>query len=374
MFTPSMRGRLVAAALACLLPASALAEDEPKETRPPVAVAVVQDTRASGRLSKAAREDLTDHLEAWLSRSAMYALLDRAQLSDRSLVCKHPEGSPLCCRHAYPGRICKPPPVALRVDTRVQRKGGKCALASTLRPNHRTSQVRRAATRPSGCVLDDLKRTAEDVAVRLAGGEAGAKTRREPKLDWVWSPTAGTELMLTEVTVRHYEACLRSRACPPGAFRIEDDSNWSTAGREDYPMNYVEWSRADAFCKWAGGRLPTQDEWYAEASWGGRREFPWGPSMPTCSTGGFANKHIGCETGTWHVCTKPAGHSVTGICDLLGNVGEWTSTKLDGGYVVRGGPYFEMTGAARLSPKSQHTEGGASAHTGFRCARDRPRK
>jgi formylglycine-generating enzyme required for sulfatase activity len=100
-------------------------------------------------------------------------------------------------------------------------------------------------------------------------------------------------------------------------------------------MNCVDWHDADAFCRWAGGRLMTKSEWHDEASESGRRTYPWGSDEPTCefavmndwmTHGG--NFRQGCgERGTWPVCSKPKGRSVHGLCDLSGNVWEWTDTK-----------------------------------------------
>ncbi|MBT3297233.1 MAG: SUMF1/EgtB/PvdO family nonheme iron enzyme, partial [Verrucomicrobia bacterium] len=80
---------------------------------------------------------------------------------------------------------------------------------------------------------------------------------------------------------------------------------------------------------WAGGRLPTEDEWFAEASNGGRRKYAWGDVEVTCDLAiwGGGKKMDGCGADrTWPVCSKRGGYSISGLCDLTGNVREWTSS------------------------------------------------
>ncbi len=118
--------------------------------------------------------------------------------------------------------------------------------------------------------------------------------------------------------------------------------NWGYLNRDNHPINCVAWDQAKSFCKWAGGRLPTEAEWYAEASNGGERMYPWGDIKATCDyavmCGSGGN---GCGRGsTWPVCSKEKGNSVSGLCDMSGNLAEWTSSWFDKKYnsrVVRGG-------------------------------------
>ncbi len=139
------------------------------------------------------------------------------------------------------------------------------------------------------------------------------------------------QLSKTEVTVAQYRKCVMSRYCTKpfsGSF-----CNWSKSGREDHPVNCVDWFQARRFAKWVGGRLPTESEWEYAARSGGRNwKYPWGNSRASCK---YAIIDEGCDSKcdfkagcgkdrTWSVCSRIAGNTVHGLCDMSGNVWEWT--------------------------------------------------
>ena len=164
---------------------------------------------------------------------------------------------------------------------------------------------------------------------------------------WIEIPGAGYALARTEITVGQYAACVADGAC--ASYKLEGiewkERPWSAhpqclwgrrEGRADYPMNCVDWHQANDFCAWVGGRLPTKEEFIAEASNGGQRPYPWGDAPPTCDLAvmndwkthaGFGDRK-GCGTGDmFPVCSRPAGNSAHGLCDVGGNVTEWTTTQ-----------------------------------------------
>ena len=91
--------------------------------------------------------------------------------------------------------------------------------------------------------------------------------------------------------------------------------------------------------------MPTEEEWAAEASNGQTRDYPWGNQEVSCDYAiwGEGNRKDGCgKEMTWPVCSKPKGNSVSGLCDMSGNVWEWTSSLYESGEaarVLRGGSW-----------------------------------
>ncbi|GAC1392070.1 MAG: ergothioneine biosynthesis protein EgtB [Vulcanimicrobiaceae bacterium] len=109
--------------------------------------------------------------------------------------------------------------------------------------------------------------------------------------------------------------------------------------RDHEPVCNVSKFEAEAYCAWAGRRLPTEPEWEVAATGGERKRFPWGdqPAMP-----GQANLD-GIQGGPCDVSLFASGESVTGCRQMIGNVWEWTSSRFEpyAGFVVD--PYAEYS-------------------------------
>lgn len=115
------------------------------------------------------------------------------------------------------------------------------------------------------------------------------------------------------------------------------------------PMVHVNWYEAEAYCRWAGRRLPTEVEWeVAAAGEPGpaheglaptKRRFPWGAETPTARHANL-DWHAGCRVD---VAALPAGDSAWGCRQMIGNVWEWTSSDFQPypGFVVD--PYQEYS-------------------------------
>jgi formylglycine-generating enzyme required for sulfatase activity len=193
-------------------------------------------------------------------------------------------------------------------------------------------------------------------------------------IKWVYSNPAGLYFTKSEVTLAQYKACVAAGVCKSDNHGTKSDNkycNWGYGDRGDHPMNCVKWYGADEFCRWVGGRLPTEDEWYAEASANKTREYPWGNEQATCNYAVMDQGGNGCGRGsTWLVCSKPAGNSVSGLCDMSGNVWEWTSTQEGSARVLRGGSwgnddpdYLRASGRVWYNPDYRYY------YFGFRCVR-----
>ena len=88
------------------------------------------------------------------------------------------------------------------------------------------------------------------------------------------------------------------------------------------PVAHVSWFEAEAYCKWAKRRLPTEVEWELAASGMEKRRFPWGDAPPTPRHANLDGRAL----GTVDVGAFPEGDSVFGCRQMMGNVWEWTAS------------------------------------------------
>lgn len=169
------------------------------------------------------------------------------------------------------------------------------------------------------------------------------------------------EVERTEATVADINACIEAGGCAPEHY---GRGPRCTVGTEllDHPANCVTLAGARAYCRWIGARLPTAREWIQEATDGGQRRWPWGDDGVSCDR---AVLRIGCpESRLWPVCSRPLGNSRTGVCDLIGNVAEWTRGVRDGHAQVMGDVISMLGVPFWVRPEEARPE------VGVRCVRD----
>jgi eukaryotic-like serine/threonine-protein kinase len=175
----------------------------------------------------------------------------------------------------------------------------------------------------------------------------------------------------TEVTRARYAACVAARKCkppPPAAAEPKSDP--------ELPVTSVSWADAQAYCRFAGGRLPTEAEWEKAARGPEGREYPWGDELDCARAnwGNFDGEGPCAGKNPGHpvrVGSYPSGASVYGALDLGGNVWEWVADKYEDEpdrRVVRGGSCCSFFVGPRAANRNAWAPEHRDADLGFRCA------
>jgi formylglycine-generating enzyme required for sulfatase activity len=139
-------------------------------------------------------------------------------------------------------------------------------------------------------------------------------------------------------------------------------------------INFLTWAEAVSYCKWAGGRLPSEAEWEFAAR-GGTSTARYGPLQDIAAgVGSFTDGTVGLKLP-----------NVFGLYDMLGNVAEWTADWYAADYyrqspavdpkgpdagdklVVRGGSAGSRPSMLRASARDQSAPGSVHESVGFRC-------
>jgi len=171
----------------------------------------------------------------------------------------------------------------------------------------------------------------------------------------------------TEVTNAAYRQFVRSEPAwqkgAPGPDQANQDylGDWVgpaqfAAGRDQLPVNYVSYHAAQAYCRWAGKRLPTEAEWEYAARSGIWTAYWWGGEMDAA----FAN-----NGDRLLPVGRPDTANRWGFYDILGNVLEWTQEGW-----LRGGSFNRRAVALRIANRfEQRDRAFANVDYGLRCAR-----
>ena len=183
-----------------------------------------------------------------------------------------------------------------------------------------------------------------------------------------------------EVTVGEYRACVDAGYCEPVDIqRLGKHKPMCTSEKTDpnLALNCASFYDAKMFCEWVGGRLPTEAEWeYVARSQGKERIYTWGSSpdidcqhsisaLGTDEESGLHVKNRACGVNeVFPVCSRPKGNTDQDVCDMVGNLWEWTNSSDT--YVSRGGSFYSNGQQIRIDRRQQSTLDFA-VDIGFRC-------
>ncbi len=204
-----------------------------------------------------------------------------------------------------------------------------------------------------------------------------------------------------EVTNVRYSACVKAGACsiPVKTSSYGISSYYDNTEYDDYPVVYVDWSGAQAYCEWRNGSLPTEAQWEKAARGADSRTYPWGEGLDCAKTYLYS-----CRARTDKVGSYMAGKSPYGAFDMAGSVWEWVadwydskyyaaspsqnpqgpdhgqyrsirggSWVYDGGFTPagdKGGTWYKYVGELRSADRGKAYPSDVDFSIGFRCAKD----
>jgi len=124
-----------------------------------------------------------------------------------------------------------------------------------------------------------------------------------------------------EVTNRQYRECVADAYCPDPDRRDDCPAEYRDPARSDYPFHCsASLTAVDSYCRYRGGRLPTEAEWEKAARGTDGRAYPWGEETPTCERVGAALE--GCPGDLGPVGSHPTAQSPYGVDDMASGMGE----------------------------------------------------
>ena len=160
-----------------------------------------------------------------------------------------------------------------------------------------------------------------------------------------------------EVTNEQFAQFMRGTGYDAGG----DWKKYAKAGKEKHPVVCVNWDDAMAYCRWAGGTLPTEAQWEKAARGNDDRQYPWGDSWE-------AGRCKNNSSGTTAVGSYPGGASPYGLQDMAGNIWEWCSDWFGDKYYGSSpsrNPEGPRSGVSRVVRGGSR---GIACHNSFRCA------
>jgi len=181
-----------------------------------------------------------------------------------------------------------------------------------------------------------------------------------------------------EVTNAMYKLCFEAGKCVHTA---RYDTYLDNPAYADYPVHYITWFEADAYCAWEGGRLPTEAEWEKAARGTYNLLYPWGNTAPEDSVLNYNGKYQDVRPAYDYF----SGESPYGLLNMAGNVQEWVADWYSPDYysnspyknptgpttgtlrVLRGGAYWDSALQVETIYRFKHDPTSAGAQRGIRC-------
>lgn len=185
------------------------------------------------------------------------------------------------------------------------------------------------------------------------------------------------------MTIANYKSCVSASACqrPKEISSFHRSTYYDNDQFANYPVVYVDWNMAKAYCEWRNARLPNEAEWEKAARGLNGRTYPWGEGIDVS----FAN-YAPSMGDTTPVGSYEKGKSPYGVYDMAGNVSEWVSslykpypysstdgredTIISDRRSLRGGSWQHFSSDVRSADRDWDYQDGVSYNYGFRCARD----
>jgi formylglycine-generating enzyme required for sulfatase activity len=192
----------------------------------------------------------------------------------------------------------------------------------------------------------------------------------------------------TEVTNAQYQRCVGAGVCEKS--RCWEDEELNAPG---WPVVCVTWNDAQAYCEWAGGRLPTEAEWEYAARGPEENIYPWGNEfydykLNYCDQNCWADERKDASVDDGYAFTSPVGNypegvSWCGTLDMAGNAWEWvydwygpypaetqvnpTGPETGEQKVLRSGSWDYGPDIVRAANRTQNTPDVHFSDDGFRC-------
>ena len=138
----------------------------------------------------------------------------------------------------------------------------------------------------------------------------------------------------TDVTNGMYSKCVKAGTCqhPINNTLSISFSRYGNPEFDNYPVVDVDWDRANAYCQWAGRRLPTEAEWEKAARGTDERTYPWGEVIDS-TRANYGDNVQGTTTAVGRLSQPVPVHSAHWI--LAGNVWQWVADWYNADYYAK---------------------------------------